>query len=81
MSFENKLPRGYQWQGFLGGSFNRSKKLAESIALQYRNMGCYKTKVIKIKTKNDGIYYGVAMKMIHGKELLPGEELTEGIDY
>lgn len=81
MSFENKLPEGYHWQGLLGGSFNRSRDLAESIAAHYRNMGFYRTRVIKIKTKKDGIYYGVAMKMLHGKEPLKGEELTGGIDY
>jgi hypothetical protein len=62
MNFEEKLPRGYHWQGFLGGSFNRSLNLAQIIASRYSTL--YLTKIIKIKLpRKQGIVYGVALKI------------------
>jgi len=65
MSFENKLPRGYRWEGFLGGSFHNTLNLAQIVAS--RKSVYYHTKIIKIKTKDyygkPTVVYGVAMKM------------------
>ena len=65
MSYEEKLPRGYRWEGFLGGSFYNTLNLAKIV--MSRKSQFYHTKLIKIKTKDyfgkPTVIYGIALKM------------------
>lgn len=64
MSFEEKLRKGEHWEGFLGGSFNHTLRLAQIIAS--RKSQHYHTRIVKIRHKDPWgkweILYGVALK-------------------
>jgi hypothetical protein len=69
MSWEEKLPKGYHWQGFLGGSFNNTLNLAKIV--QSRASVHNHTKIIPIK------YYDRVLKKkktVHGVALKPKEK-------